>query len=505
MADRVIFQTDDDLSEANLKEWLGRKSIGDYVAYGIGFTNVDYAAPETDISAGRAHLLVDGKYDATVIPDARSNVSLTDGDTNYVYLNIDFSSQDVVSYKVNTTGTEPSNGTSLLVGTIDTSADTADDSINRDPVGSFREITGDVAGGKTLSSLTGTNLSINGSGELESTGAMASISDSGSQILSSPGDIDFGQNVSVTDDGDGTVTVDVSDQATSDTRVNVSNDGTQVVSEPTDVNFGQGLTASDDGDGTATVAAGSIAAPDAEDDGSVVVSDSTAFNFATGLTVTDDGDQTVTVDNDVAQEYQNDGSKLADNPSIIDFDANVTASYDSNNDEITIKASSAQPNVEDDGSEIVTGASAINFAAGASVTDDGDGTVTVDVDEIQQIIESPNYSTGQIELKDTEAHWHPVPVPDTHTLEIYRWGCWDDSESAPSGLTVAWAKGGPTLQSSTNTTDSAGSAGSPLVSSQNSSGSFSTWYVGVKNGTGSDILASNNNWIVAHFGFRVVA
>lgn len=60
--------------------------------------------------------------------------------------------------------------------------------------------------------------------------------------------------VSVTDDTDGTGTVDVS---ATDTQTGVSDDGTQVLGSVTDINFSSGTnttaTVSDDGDGTATV------------------------------------------------------------------------------------------------------------------------------------------------------------------------------------------------------------------------------------------------------------
>jgi len=63
--------------------------------------------------------------------------------------------------------------------------------------------------------------------------------------------IDFGMGLSVTDNGDKTVTVDANA-----TGASVSNGGTEIVAVPTDLNFGAGVTASDDGDGTVTIVAG---------------------------------------------------------------------------------------------------------------------------------------------------------------------------------------------------------------------------------------------------------
>jgi len=77
------------------------------------------------------------------------------------------------------------------------------------------------------------------------------ISDGGTTVVSDTSDINFASNVSVTDDGDGTVTVDAT---STDTRTDVSNNGTTVVSETTDIDFTDLLVATDDTDGTGSVA-----------------------------------------------------------------------------------------------------------------------------------------------------------------------------------------------------------------------------------------------------------
>jgi hypothetical protein len=77
--------------------------------------------------------------------------------------------------------------------------------------------------------------------------------------------------------------------------VDVEDSGSVVIQKATNINFDANLTVTDDGDGTVSVS-GSSAGVDAEDDGSVIVSGSTAFNFGSNLSVTDDGDGTVTVD-----------------------------------------------------------------------------------------------------------------------------------------------------------------------------------------------------------------
>ena len=79
------------------------------------------------------------------------------------------------------------------------------------------------------------------------------VSDDGTEVVSEPTDVNFGDNVSVTDDGDGTVTIDATDTTEEDTRVNVSDNGIEVVSEPTDISFDANLDVTDDGDGTVSI------------------------------------------------------------------------------------------------------------------------------------------------------------------------------------------------------------------------------------------------------------
>lgn len=76
-----------------------------------------------------------------------------------------------------------------------------------------------------------------------------SVSDGGALTESGPTDIDFATNLSVVDDGDGTVTVN----STVPQGVDVEDDGTVVVADTEGVNFGDNLSVTDDGDGSATI------------------------------------------------------------------------------------------------------------------------------------------------------------------------------------------------------------------------------------------------------------
>jgi hypothetical protein len=79
------------------------------------------------------------------------------------------------------------------------------------------------------------------------------VSDDGTLVVASVEDIDFGSDLSVTDDADGTVTVEAAAQP--DTHVDVLDGTTVVVTDPTNISFGANLTAIDDGDGSVTVTA----------------------------------------------------------------------------------------------------------------------------------------------------------------------------------------------------------------------------------------------------------
>lgn len=87
-----------------------------------------------------------------------------------------------------------------------------------------------------------------GSGGGGSTDTHTAISDDGSELVSSVGDINFASLLDATADGDGSVTV-----TGTDTHVSVSDDGTEVTGDPSDINLGSLLSVTDDGDGSVTV------------------------------------------------------------------------------------------------------------------------------------------------------------------------------------------------------------------------------------------------------------
>lgn len=129
MADTVLFQTDDGLSESNLARALTRSNSGNYVESGLGLT-ADFTNNELDVGAGMV-IIQDGVDSYVVLPDARSNLALTDAATNYVFVDIDPTVDDTISYHIDTDNTAPSS-TSLLIGEVDTTSDTVTE-LNRVP------------------------------------------------------------------------------------------------------------------------------------------------------------------------------------------------------------------------------------------------------------------------------------------------------------------------------------------------------------------------------------
>lgn len=133
----VLYQGGDDLSETNLTKTAAKSNLTDYVERGLGFS-VDHGANEVTIGSGHA-IIQDGAAAYDVFPDQTTlSLPATSG-TNYVFLTHDPASDNSISYHIDDADTAPSNP-SLKIGTVDTANDTSDDTINRDPDGSFETV-----------------------------------------------------------------------------------------------------------------------------------------------------------------------------------------------------------------------------------------------------------------------------------------------------------------------------------------------------------------------------
>ncbi|MFC7081886.1 right-handed parallel beta-helix repeat-containing protein [Halorussus caseinilyticus] len=139
MADKVLFQTDDALSETNLAARRARDNSTDYVERGLAVTP-DWANGKFDVSAGHAVLKKNVKaYD--VFADPRSGLSLADSSgTNYVFLVVDPSNRNDVTIEVNADGSAPGSP-SLLIQKLDAAAKTSS-AVNRRPSASYDSISG---------------------------------------------------------------------------------------------------------------------------------------------------------------------------------------------------------------------------------------------------------------------------------------------------------------------------------------------------------------------------
>lgn len=148
MVDHVFPQTDDPDDAQNFGQWLGRANISDYVEAGMGFT-VDYTVPEVTVAAGKAYVS-ETSATATTTAESRSygvdyvveidakTVALNATTLNYVWLDANAGTDDSPSLTVTTSSTSP-NDESLLLGRVDTSANTKSE-LNRDPTATFDNI-----------------------------------------------------------------------------------------------------------------------------------------------------------------------------------------------------------------------------------------------------------------------------------------------------------------------------------------------------------------------------
>jgi hypothetical protein len=146
---------------ANFAAAFGAIGLSDGVMDGMGFT-YNSGGPDVDIAAGTA-VLSDTSATATQSSetrdnvsfiaqiDARSTVSLSAGSLNYIYLDVDLSTDDTASIVTNTTGSPPASP-SLLLGTIDTSSDTVDE-LNRN-IGAAHYATASASGDGTTTTFT---------------------------------------------------------------------------------------------------------------------------------------------------------------------------------------------------------------------------------------------------------------------------------------------------------------------------------------------------------------
>jgi len=261
----------------------------------------------------------------------------------------------------------------------------------------------------------GTNWFTAGGSAVDSSGI--SIEDSGTTILSSSGGIDFGNELAVTDNGDGTVRVD-------------------------------------------------------SDSSGVTVLDTGVFNHTGGSSTS----ETIAgVTTDQTENLYVEVGVNAD-PS---FDANYAWDYDwgeawdnaSGEKDVTIDASwDTDPGSGND----------VELDYRVYTLD-----VSISKSRVQSLVDSPNGNIPTALLEDTESIEISVPVPNTETLKVYRWGAYKISDgTAPAGLEVQLLGDSDNIQASENTVNTESTTG-PVVQHGNASGSLSIFKLRINNNTGN--------------------
>ncbi|WP_336358982.1 hypothetical protein [Haloarcula sp. CGMCC 1.6347] len=119
----VLYQSGDDLSEANLTRSAARSNATDYVERGLAVI-VDAAAGTIDIDSGHC-IVQDGVHAYDVFPNQITDISLpAPNGVNHVYLVIDETVDDDIAYHVDDDDTPPANP-SLKIATADGDAGTS--------------------------------------------------------------------------------------------------------------------------------------------------------------------------------------------------------------------------------------------------------------------------------------------------------------------------------------------------------------------------------------------
>lgn len=124
---------------ANFAQLAAAVGRSDFVVNGMGFSNISSTSVDigqgvaavTDTNATAANTSETRDSVAYVVEaDARTGVTLTDTAINYIYLDIDLTTGDAISYHVDTDDTPPTTAPYLKIGTVDTN-DNSSTTLNR--------------------------------------------------------------------------------------------------------------------------------------------------------------------------------------------------------------------------------------------------------------------------------------------------------------------------------------------------------------------------------------
>lgn len=129
-----------------------------------------------------------------------------------------------------------------------------------------------------------------------------------------------------------------------------------------------------------------------------------------------------------------------------------------------------------------------NVVADGTAQDNLASPVT-DSEWVSRLVDSPNASIANAVLDDGDSAEVSVPVPDTETIKIYRWGAYKISDgTTPTDLDMELKDGSDTVQTTENTGDTESTdPATPVTSHTNGTGSVSIYKIAVSNDTGGTI------------------
>ncbi|AFH22626.1 hypothetical protein OSG_eHP31_00070 [environmental Halophage eHP-31] len=127
---RVLFQSGDDLDEANLSEILAKGNQTNYVERGLS-VSLDAAAGTVDIGPGHA-VIEDSNAAFDLFPPSASGLPVPNSNgNNYIYLEHDPATQDEIQFHIDDNDTAPGNP-ALKIAVADTNANSVVE-VNRAP------------------------------------------------------------------------------------------------------------------------------------------------------------------------------------------------------------------------------------------------------------------------------------------------------------------------------------------------------------------------------------
>jgi hypothetical protein len=460
VSDAVVFPQDqgtgvtsgnEDFNSAGYFGTLTRNIDGEHVGNGLAFSNVDTTNDTFDLTSGYVFVKqsavdvqsgANATHDTTLpndivtvvtLPSDVTGLSLDSDSVNDVYLYFASSAQDNVKVRYGSSVSQPP-GPSVHLGTIDTSdGSTARASDYASP--ELTDITFPELGGATFSghdhsesdltavsngglandsvTVAGNSVSLGGSTSVTHSDisnissddhhSQIQFSDSGTAVLTQPTDVNFDSSLDVTDDGDGTITVDANTSSSYTDEDAQDAVGTILSSQFTYDDSSPAITLNPH-ESTADAHHSRI---QVSDSGAAVLTQPTDVNFASDLNVTDDGDGTVTIDASTSGSYSDEDAQDA-----VGGILSSQFTYDDANDTIDISSDGIKTNELDlsisptwTGTHDFSASPAINLSSSGAIQDDGTNALTFDG---SQNVTVPN---GGLSLTGTSGH---VTVGDTY-------------------------------------------------------------------------------------------